>query len=142
MVSQPYNTLIKFLKGSGRGPAQSINSLQVVKEGQSVLWLWMKQQAACMEASLWIWYWQWMLCCSIRIVWGEVNAPHTSQTLMHCKANLVKGGGGKQQRTSGSENLFIPLVHTASGYRAHCETQNYRIHLKWQGLLFPDYSFS
>ena len=31
MVSQPYNTLIKFLKGSGRGPAQSINSLQVVK---------------------------------------------------------------------------------------------------------------
>lgn len=31
MVSWPHNTLIKFLKGSGRGPAQSINSLQVVK---------------------------------------------------------------------------------------------------------------
>lgn len=31
MVSQLHNTLIKFLKGFGRGPAQSINSLQVVK---------------------------------------------------------------------------------------------------------------
>lgn len=31
MVSWPHNTLINFLKGFGRGPAQSINSLQVVK---------------------------------------------------------------------------------------------------------------
>lgn len=36
MVSWPHNTLIKFLKGFGRGPAQSINSLQVVK-GRKVI---------------------------------------------------------------------------------------------------------
>lgn len=37
MVSQPHNTLIKFLKGFGRGPAQSINSLQVVKRSKVIL---------------------------------------------------------------------------------------------------------
>lgn len=36
MVSQPHNTLIKFLKGFGRGPAQSINSLQVVKRSKVI----------------------------------------------------------------------------------------------------------
>lgn len=36
MVSQPHNTLIKFLKGFGREPAQSINSLQVVKRSQVI----------------------------------------------------------------------------------------------------------
>lgn len=36
MVSQSHNTLIKFLKSVGRGPAQSINSLQVVKRSKVI----------------------------------------------------------------------------------------------------------
>lgn len=37
MVSWPHNTLIKFLKGFGRGPAQPINSLQAVKGRGAIL---------------------------------------------------------------------------------------------------------
>lgn len=36
MVSRPHNTLIKFLKSFGGGPAQSINSLQVVKRSKVI----------------------------------------------------------------------------------------------------------
>lgn len=41
MVSQSHNILIKFLKSFGRGPAQPIKSLQVVKRSksfQAALW--------------------------------------------------------------------------------------------------------
>lgn len=54
MVSWPHNTLIKFLKGSGRGPAQSINSLQVVKRRKviSVCFVVMNETAGCLHGDV------------------------------------------------------------------------------------------
>lgn len=93
MVSQPHNTLIKFLKGFGREPAQSINSLQVVKRSKviSVYLVVMNETAGSLYGNVtldMVWVMDGMLLnqSSAR---SYCNTTAT-QVLTHCRANLVK----------------------------------------------------
>lgn len=119
MVSWPHNTLIKFLKGSGRGPAQSINSLQVVKRRKviSVCFVVMNETAGRLHGDV----------TRRHFGYGGGNEHFADQLwrsgekLMHpstarpcCKANHCEQG--REQRPPCSDLLVLLIgCHTASG---------------------------